>query len=175
LGSMSINLAEKRLLTHIRMGGQPTDEVGVTLVKRFAQKAWSDAAVAKASRQYGLTLDELAGLYGMVIENLMPEPWMNAGGPMLVPTQWFMEPHRLESLLLETTREAPADDRQAWFATLIDKATELAIATRAAHDEQYGKPNVQITQSGGLKTSGGCASMIAFLSILGGTVVALLA
>lgn len=172
---MSINMAEKRLLTHLRMGGQPTDEVGKTLVYRFAQKAWSDSAVAKASRQYGLTLDELAGLYGLVLEALMPEPWMNAGGPMLVPTQWFMEPHRLESLLLETTRDAPPSDRQAWFATLVDKATELAIATRAAHDQKYGKPKVQITDTGGLQTSGGCASLIAFLSILGGAVIAILA
>lgn len=160
MGSVSINLAEKRLLKHLSSGGQPHDEVGAALVARFATKVWGDSSVAPALREHGVTLDELAGLYGVVLADLMPEPWMNVGGPLLVPTQWFMEPYRIESLLIETTRDAAGSSRQEWFDILLERGKELARETRSIHDITYGKPAIVISNTGGLQSAGGCASMI---------------
>ena len=80
---------------------------------------------------------------------------------MLAPTQWFMEPHRFENLLVETTRDAADGTRDDWLRLLIEKAEYVAVATKEVHDEQYGKPKVDVVQAGGLQSARGCA--VAFL------------
>jgi hypothetical protein len=94
---------------------------------------------------------------------------------MLVPTQWFMEPHRLDALFVETTRDVRGvADRQQWLETLLAKATRLANDTKAAHDEAYGKPRMHVSNSGGSPTAGGCASIIAVVCGVGTLLAVLL-
>lgn len=166
MGAMGINMAEKKLLRHLTLGGSCDDEVGHQLVYKLVTKIWSDPTIAPMLRQHGVTTEELALVYLSAIEALMPEPWMNVSGPMLVPTQWFMEPHRFESLLVETTREAADGTRDEWLQLLIETATYVAVATKEVHDEQYGKPNVNVVQIGGAQSARGCA--VAFM-LLGAT------
>lgn len=162
---VGISLAEKRLLEHLRLGGRPDDQVGRELIWKFATKMWSEGAVAAALKQHGVTIQEVATMYLAVIDGLMPEPWMNVGGPLLVPTQWFMEPHRLENLLVETTRDARGRSREEWLRLLVEKATDLAHATKAVHDERFGPASVQVVQAGGARSSGGCAALLALGAI----------
>lgn len=87
MGARRINMAEKKLLRHLTLGGGCDDEVGRQLVYKFGTTVWSDPTVAPMLRQHSVTIEELALVYLSVIESLMPEPWMNVSGPMLVPTQ----------------------------------------------------------------------------------------
>jgi hypothetical protein len=161
MGALKINMAEKRLLHHLSSGGKPDDDVGTQLVLKVAQTAWSDETVSPVVRAHGVTIEELAFMYGSVIDALMPEPWMNVSGPMLVPTQWLMEPHRLDNLFVEVSRDFSRTPRKEWLEGLISRATELARETKEAHDSAYGKPRVRVTDRGGAKTSGGgCASVL---------------
>ena len=163
MGKIGISMAEKKLLRHLTLGGRPDDEIGRELIWKFATKVWSEPEVAPALRQHGVTIQEVATLYLSVVEDLMPEPWMNVSGAMLVPTQWFMEPQRLENLLVETTRDAAGHEREEWLRQLIEKAQYLARATKEIHDERYGPPKVQVVQQGGVRSSGGCLGMFFIL------------
>jgi len=81
---------------------------------------------------------------------------------MLVPTQWYMEPHRIEYLLGEATRNAEGEGREEWLAQWIASAQSLAHATREVHDERYGPPTMQLSNVRGLKsaTRSGCAGTL---------------
>ena len=167
MGKLGISMAEKRLLRHLRLGGRPDDEIGRQLIWKFCTKVWTEPSVAPALRQHGVTIEELAEMYLRVIESLMPRPWMNVGGPLLVPTQWFMEPHRLENLLVEVSRDTKSRPRDDWLQHLIARASELAEATREVHDERYGPPTVEVVQAGGVRSAGGCASTFLLAAVLG--------
>jgi hypothetical protein len=164
MGNVAISLAEKRLLRHLSLGGRPDDEVGKDLISKFATKVWTDSSVAGILRQHGVTIQELATMYLAVIDSLMPTPWMNAGGPLLVPTQWFMEPHRIDNLLVEIDRDAAGLGRDEWLARWISNAKKLARATKEVHDERFGCPSVHVSADGGLKSSTGCAGALILIA-----------
>jgi hypothetical protein len=172
MGKMAISMAEKRLLEHLRLGGRPDDEIGRALIWKLATKVWNDSSVAGILRQHGVTIQEVATMYLAVIDSLMPTPWINVSGPMLVPTQWYMEPHRLENLLVETTRDAAGKGREEWLTQWIAKAQYLAHATKEVHDERFGSPAVQVSSSGGLKSSGGCAGALLLVAGIVGSAAA---
>ena len=152
MGSLRINMAEKRLLKHLKLGGQVDDEVGLGLVSQFALTVSSDESTKPILEQHGIDAQKVGALYATVIDFLMPRPWMKVGLPMLVPTQWFMEPERLERLLM---RAGDLADQATW-STFLQEACLLAEHTRDAHDQQYGEPKISITQSGGLTPGSGC-------------------
>jgi hypothetical protein len=166
MGNIRINFAEKRLLNHLQLGGQPGDRVGLEVINKFALTIWTDESVAPVFRRHGVTTDELAALILAVIDATMPCPWTKVGGgPMLIPTGWFMEPHRIENLLLEVSRENPRG-RDRWRELLNEKAIALAEMTRDVHDAHYGPANVQIENKGGLSSSHGCLGVLV-LGLLG--------
>lgn len=175
MGTLGVSMAEKRLVEHLRLGGRPDDDVGRELIGRFVAKVWQDPSVAPVIRQHAVTIQELGAMYAAVLQSLMPEPWMNVSGPMLVPTQWFMEPYRLENLLVETTRDASGGSRNEWLRDFINNAEKLARATKHMHDERHGPPNIQVIQAGGVRPSKGCAGLlICFACALAGEAVAIL-
>jgi hypothetical protein len=155
-------MAEYRLRQHIMLGGRPDDRIGRELLWKFATKIWTDPSVAPLLRQHGVTTPELGAMLQAVIESLMPEPWMNVGvGLMFPPTAWFMEPHLIENLLVQTTRDAAGLGREEWLRQLIDSACLAARATKEGHDERFGPPKARIVQAGGLRSAGGgCAGAV---------------
>jgi len=168
MGVFKVNMAEKPLLNYLAAGGDPLDERGVELVGDFARKIWSDETVNPVCRRYGVTETEIGLLITVVVMELMPEPWMNVRGAMLVPTQWFMEPNRLDNLLLETERDAGAGSRKEWVEVMLAKAVNLAHETKSAHDEKYGPVKVAIRGP----TGSGCGkTAMVFGSVLLGVVV----
>lgn len=148
MGAMKINRAEKDLLAHLAEGGSPSDATGKRHIQRFAATVAEDKSTKPILSRHGISEEEVAELYREVLEALMPEPWMKSGGPMLVPTQWFMEPHRLDELL-QTSGD---------FEDLTDRAILLAQETKAAHDMQHGKPDPDRLKR--IAAGGGCASVI---------------
>jgi hypothetical protein len=164
MGAFKINRAEKPLLAHLARGGSPQDDIGRTHIAHFAHTVATDSSTAPVLARHGIGEAEVAMLYREVLQALMPDPWMNVSGPILVPTQWFMEPHRLDDIL----RPYAASGGQ--MAGVIEYAIVLARQTQQAHHQEYGEPNVQRLQKGG--SSGGCASVVV-LTILGSWLVAL--
>lgn len=156
MGSLRITMAEKRLLLHLRRGGAPDDAVGRDLIARFAATVATDESMKQVLAGNSASVVEIELVYGAVLKALMPRPWMNVGGPMLVPTQWFAEPERFNFLL----REARGTWDGVWRADklnhLVSVAIALAIETRAAHDAAYGPPSIEIVESGGLPSAAGC-------------------
>lgn len=175
MGSLSINLAEKRLLQHLRLGGEPDDETGAVLIRRFAEKVAADKTTAPVLSRFGVSAGDVERIYRDVLKALMPRPWMNVSGPMLVPTGWFMEPDRL-GVLLSSVASDSQDDHTQWVSSVIEVAISIAEETRRAHDEAYGPPSIERSEGDGLPSAGGCASvMILFLStsVLLGTALVL--
>lgn len=169
MGAMAINRAEKKMLVHLIQGGQPDDEGGQEYANHFAQVVSKDKTTAPILRKHGMTLGQVAEFYRRVLSNLMPEPWMNVSGPILVPTQWFMEPHRLDGLL-----EYRAATDEGDLDSLVNAATQLATETRKAHDEQYGRPSVERFRNLPVGGGGGCSSILLIPVLLGAATLALI-
>ena len=160
MGSLRITMAEKRLLLHLRRGGAPDDAVGRELIARFAATVATEESIKQVLAGNSASVVEIELVYGAVLKALMPRPWMNAGGPMLVPTQWFAEPERFDMLLREARGTWDGVWRADKLSHLVSAATALAIETRAAHDAAYGPPRIDVVESGGLPSAAGCMGAI---------------
>lgn len=159
MAAFAISVAEKRLLHHLQVGGSVQDEVGRQLVGRFAHKMWAQSEIKSILTQYEFTLQEIALMYAETIHSLMPNPCIEKGGPLLVPTLFFMEPHRLENLLLEVRRDTKGLSQEQRLSVLVERSTFLARLTQEANDEAKGRYPFKVEGIGGLKSaSGGCAS-----------------
>ena len=154
-------MAEKKLLEHLSKGGKPDDINGAQHVAKFAEIVCNDKSTAGSLSDAGFDEKMTAEFYGRVIKELMPRPWMMVGTPLLVPTQWFMEPRRLDMFFYENLRLLDDLSSKETFELLIKEAILLAKATRDAHDKKYGKVSIRIEDKGGVPfAAGGCASMI---------------
>lgn len=159
MSSLSINLAEKRLLSHLRYGGNVTDQVGKELVVKFAVTALNDSSIAEIADRNGLSLEDVCVIYGTMIDYMMPNPCINAGGLMLVPTLFFMESHRFDELATAISRETfdlSGKDRKA---QMIVTAVSHGQLVWYAHTELRGEADFKIIDAGGIKSSG-CSSVI---------------
>jgi hypothetical protein len=124
------------------------------LVFEFIKKMLTDQKINAIATRHNFTPLEFAGLYAGVIHLMMPTPWMNAGGPMIAATAFFMEPHRLESVLAEAEREGcslSGDDRLNF---VIEKMTEAAKTLKDSHDLSFGPANVDRYVNAGRPGSG---------------------
>lgn len=105
--SVRINFSEKPLLHHLSHGGKNDDETGKALVAKVISTALSDQAIITIVSEFKLTEADLVHLYCSMIDGL-PDPRIYAGGPMLVPTLFLMEPHRLRKLATDIDRNIAA-------------------------------------------------------------------
>ncbi len=164
MGQLSINLGEKKLLRHIELGGTTVDAVGRELVLAFVQNAQKEPEIRRLLSEHNLTVAEMAAMYAAIIMDLMPSPAINAGGPLLAPTLLFMEPQKLEMLLVEFRRESVGLSGEDRFNRLLAKGIEFGRMIKEVHDEKMGPCNLQIQQLGGRQSASGCLSAL-FLGI----------
>lgn len=159
MSAIAINLAEKPILNHLSMGGDIVDAVGQALVAKFATKALNDASISAMAARYRISHDDICIIYASMIRSLMPNPCIESGGLLLVPTLFFMEPFRFTALASAiAARTQGLDDRSR-----IEKMIELSVAhaqhTWDAHTEGRGEAKFEIRNLGGLKSTG-CLGVI---------------
>jgi hypothetical protein len=193
LSAMRIVNAEKRLLTHIQLGGRVTDPVGKELVQGFIATALKDSEIARISETYNLSAENLGTLYANSIQKLLPQPCICDGGPIQIPnrvgflfaaTLFFMEPRRLEGMAreieqkvrtsgpatLEFTNEEGIEVKQevdgsdlAWIIAIGEVSERDARLVREVHEQNFGPAKFSIEERGGLKSAKGCLILIGAL------------
>ena len=101
MGALKIKLAERHMMEHLRLGGTlgATDNMGRKLVQAFTRKVFQESNIKQICDNYDFTPAEIEAVIYAMIEELMPNPVIDIGGPLLVTTLIFMEPDRLEELL----------------------------------------------------------------------------
>lgn len=159
MSAVSINLAEKRLLSHLRYGGKVLDQVGKELVVKFANTALRDSTISEIANRNGLSLEDVCVIYGSMIDYLMPNPCINSGGLLLVPTLFFMESHRFDELATTISIETADLSEQERKEKIIVTAVSHGKLVWDAHTELRGEANFKIIDAGGMKSSG-CTSVI---------------
>ena len=160
MGQLSVNLGEKKLLRHLELGGTVVDPVGRELGLAFMQAANKEPEVRKLLAEHHITSAEMAFTYASIIADLMPNPAINVGGPLLVPTLLFMEPQKLEMMLTEFRRESTGMGQQQRLEHLVAKGIEFGRMIKEAHDEKMGPYILQIQQLGGRKSASGCVTVL---------------
>jgi hypothetical protein len=159
MSTISINLAEKRLLDHLRMGGDVFDAVGKALVVKFATTALKDELIIALATRYRISHQDICIIYAYMIRHLMPNPCVDASGLLLVPTLFFMESLRFEALASEIcarTVDLSDEDRKEKMIELAANAGRLTLDSCIA---ARGEAKFEIQNLGGRK-SAGCAVMI---------------
>jgi len=162
MSKVGISIAEKRLMEHLRRGGTPVDAVGRELVQQFVAKASRDSDVHRIIVELQPTTGELELVVVSSIASLMPNPCIQVGGPMLVPTLLFMEPEKLRDLLVSVNRDSRGVSLDERFRLLTSRSMELAALIQSAHDEARGPVNFRIAEVGGLASSrtSGCLLLL---------------
>jgi len=167
MSKVAIAMAEKRLMRHLQRGGVVDDPVGLDLTRGVIAKASADNDVQQVIRDREATPDEMRVMYQFVIDGLMPNPCMNVSGPMLVPTVLFLEPHRLDELLVGVNRDTRGESLQGRMRLLCERALEVCKLTREAHDEAHGPIAFQVTPQGGVQRAGCAGGLILCLTAIG--------
>ncbi len=162
MSAFLINRAEKKILTHIQLGGKIDDAVGKALVYKFASTALSDSSIFKISTRYHISLEDICVIYISMINRLMPNPCIYVSGLLLVPTGIFMEPIRFEGLASEIharTDGLSGNDRVDAISYI---SGDVALQIWEAHAAAHGVPRFNIVDAGG-RTSGGCFTIVLLL------------
>jgi hypothetical protein len=159
MSKYGVCLAEKPLLQHLCRGGSVRDDAGAVMVREFIEKITNDPAISAIIARHNLTSEDLAALYAAAIDHMMPTPWMNAAGPMLAVTAFFVEPHRLDAVLQEAHRQIdglgiPSELRLKWKARVMWQEASLL---KSSHDHAFGPANVERYTTGG---KSGCLGVL---------------
>jgi len=157
---LSINLAEKKIREHLRLGGGLDDQVGSELLAKFCTTALSDRQVAAIAQKYNMSMEDIAFIYMAMILKLMPNPCIISGGLLLVPTLFFMEPKRFERLAFGIDFHTKDLDEKQRIQELMRLSAESAQEVWDAHTSGRGEADFTVTKSGGLQSSGGCMSVL---------------
>jgi hypothetical protein len=159
MSAFSINRAEKKILTHIELGGELKDSVGISLVYKFASTALNDSSIFKIATKYHISLEDICAIYIAMINRLMPNPCIYVSGLLLVPTLIFMEPIRFEGLASEiyARTDGLSGDERVDAISFI--SGELASQIWQTHAATHGPPRFTIKDAGG-RTVGGCFTML---------------
>jgi hypothetical protein len=174
MSKIAISIADKHLLNHLRLGGRHDDNVGSELIERIVGTALRDPTIANIASEFGLSYLELCLIYSAMLEQLMPNPCINAGGLLLTPSLFFMEPLRFEKFandvgpkalnilgnideIFSTNLSNNAGNRTAYLMT---EARNAAQRTWDEQTQQRGVAQFEIKNAGGLSTSSGCMGLV---------------
>lgn len=162
---VSIKLAEGKISSHIQMGGDFNSEVGKSMVCQLIDKALKNTKISQLCRDYNINHSDLCKIYIDSIRLLMPMPWIKpTGGVMLIPTLFFMEPSRLEAILLAIFNEVKVRGIEDKNEIIEQVVYAYANKTRDVFDEKYGPVSMEILALGGRKTAG-CLPMLVMLAL----------
>jgi len=122
-------MAEKKLLNHLQFGGVVDDSMGKEFVSMFANIALEDPEISRISKTYNISHQDICIIYTSMIKCLMPNPCIKCGFLLLVPTLFFMEPHRFEVLskaIFQNSNNFDANERikvLIYFSEISAKST----------------------------------------------------
>ena len=141
---------DKRLIEHLQKGGTLDDEVGSLLLDKMISLALKKEEIIKHINDNVLSTDDLKLIYKEMVYSLMPTPIIKVGAQLLVASQFFMEPDKLDMVVNALENYKKDDDQNSKENVLKDIAKEFAIMSKEAHDIQFGSLDFHIEDSGGL-------------------------
>ena len=101
-----------------------------------------------------------------MIIHLMPNPCIIAGGLLLVPTLFFMEPMRFEGLASNIARHIDGLSESERKQVIVAIAEKAAQQTWDAHTAARGEAPFKRQSGEGLQSSCGCLGLITFIFTL---------
>lgn len=168
--SIKVSMSEKKLLKHIQMGGEACDNVGYSLARIVINTALTVPAVRRVADTYGFSPLELCLFYVGGIEALMPNPVINAGGPLLAPTFLFMNPGNLhDALAVVASRIEPTDSTEERHTKLALGGGEFSTYVYDVYQQQFGEYPFHRVNAGGLSpaqaANSGCLVLLLVLPL----------
>ena len=163
MSAFAINRAEKKILTHIQCGGAIDDATGKSLLCQFTSTALKDSQIFDIAKRYDISFDDICVIYIAMVSQLMPNPCIEAGGLLLVPTLIFMEPIRFEGLASEIQARTRGCNEKERIYAIVSISSDLAHQIWEAHAAARGAPRFRIVNVGGRPSSGGCFSVIVLI------------
>jgi len=154
---------DNRLVDHLQRGGSLSDQVGRQLLVKFVLTAMSEPEVAAACHRLRFDADDLCCLYADMVNALLPNPAVRAGGfiPMLAASVPFVEPLRIEAMLNQISRDigpdADAEQRRNVIRCHAEGNARLVFET---HQAARGAPRWSVDPRGTGAPSAGCFSVI---------------
>lgn len=133
-----MSLIDKRIIEYLECGGTLETPQGALLIQRLIVEAMKTSAIAETIAKHNVDIISLVMAYAYTIRTLLPDPLINAGGKLLVPTLFFMEADKLD-LLLDTSWDInKGDTEEEQRARLFTMAGVLGQGIYAQHQQAYG-------------------------------------
>ena len=139
MSKITISTAEKPLLLHLKNGGKISDDVSHDHLACFVTKALKDDDVKAVVDRHNSSSSDLYLIYRAMIDATMPNPCIEAGGPLLVPTLFFMEPIRFDALLADVNRLTVQKSNMERQMILVDISEVCAKNVWYAHTKARGE------------------------------------
>ena len=163
---LEISTAEKPLLLHLKNGGNADDDKAHDCIANFVTAVSQDDEIKGIVDRHGSSSGDLYMIYRVMLDATMPSPCIEAGGPLLVPTLFFMEPIRLDALLADVSRLAAEKQNYERKMILIEASEICAKQVWKAHTQARGESRFLNERKGG------CLGLIVFGVLLIGSGVA---
>ncbi len=158
MSKIEISQSEKPLLLHLKNGGSPKDDKGHDCIAHFVTAALKDEEVNTVLKRHDASQSDAYMIYRAMLDATMPNPCIEAGGPLLVPTLFFMEPVRLDALLADVRRLAVQKNNLERNMILVEASEICARQVWTAHTQARGES--KFLRQGGR----GRLGLISFLS-----------
>lgn len=145
-GRMRLAFYDKRIMDLLRREGTVLSDEGAFLVAKFLKIALKNETIRNAIISHGFKLREMFHLYSGMIEGLMPNPCIRAGGNMLVATLPFLEPQRLQGMLSQLANIIPYNTSSAERTeTILSYAAMSAEAIWEKHTQATGEADFRLS------------------------------
>lgn len=170
MSKLTLSLAEKGLLSHLQLGGSVFDPVGKEYLVKFATKALGESEIAEIAKRYNISHQDICLIYANMVSELMPNPCIESGGPLLVPTLFFMEPFRFQGLASEISARTSGQSEDERMRIMMELSFAAARQTWEAHTAARGEAKFVIRDAGGRKSTG-CLGLVVIGLFVGGVLI----
>ena len=149
--SIQISSLDKRIIEHLEKGGNLEDEVGSLLLTQMIELGLKKSEISKHIEQGTLSRNDLSEIYKKMVYCLMPNPAIKVGARLLVASQFFMEPEKLD-MLVEALKEFKDEefDQLESNSKIEALSIEFANMSKEAHDGKFGEVEFIINDVGGI-------------------------
>lgn len=165
------------LRLHLSLGGTTSDEVGMKLIRKYAETAITIDEIQAVAQRHSASAEDFEIILKSSIDVLMagdkPNPCVKCGPfPVLVGSLIFQEPFRLKALLEIVAAQASEAMTKEERNDLLKSATvEMTIQTYVMHNASRGEATFSVIKGGsGLSSADqkGCFGLILICGLLGG-------
>lgn len=166
---MKLNLAviDKRVIRHIKAGGKMRDPEGMKLAMEVADTALRDPNISGAAASCSFDRTDLAVAYMVMVNALLPNPTIKAGGPMLAATLPFVEKARIVAFMEHVARDLPEGlGKDEWRHQMLYMAEDMALRIWEQHAAARGEAMFSVPDGSKPSKSSGCLVIVALIGVL---------